>query len=420
MTRERKGSERYATLPARDLLPVQVSHLRARFELAPQSYLAEAVARMTNEAMEAWEKQHGIERVRPGEMLVTYQGKNVRLPLLDPGTISRLGELRVEAVKRQIEHLELERLQAENPAATVQDVWQLLDQGELARQRGAKGQGFLPEEPISADQLPQVPRRPEPADPPREVLTLLVSKLESDYGCKPAQAEGLVRTAAEIRAWCCPEVSELQPGQVVWLAHGTHRSRRTDPRLFVPVVLTLLTPEEMEHPPSSRAELKRLKMRQLERITAEAWRQDGVLTTVDLEWILHISPGLIRELLEAYQERFGVLLPTAGTVLDMGRTLTHKTIVVEMALQGLSTTEIARRIYHAPSSVDAYLRLFDRVLMLVYYRVPEKAMHRITGTSPALVKEHLELAKKHFPDPDAIKNYLVSRGIKVEELASGV
>ncbi|MEW6546781.1 MAG: hypothetical protein AB1446_07685 [Bacillota bacterium] len=102
MTRERKGSERYATLPARDLLPVRVSHLRARFELAPQSYLAEAVARMTNEAMEAWEKQHGIERVRPGEMLVAYQGKNARLPLLDPGTISRLGELRVEAVKRQI------------------------------------------------------------------------------------------------------------------------------------------------------------------------------------------------------------------------------------------------------------------------------------------------------------------------------
>lgn len=34
--------------------------------------------------------------------------------------------------------------------------------------------------------------------------------------------------------------------------------------------------------------------------------------------------------------------------------------------------------------------------------------------------EHLELAKKRFPDPDAITNYLASRGVKVEELASGV
>ena len=31
-------------------------------------------------------------------------------------------------------------------------------------------------------------------------------------------------------------------------------------------------------------------------------------------------------------------------------------------------------------------------------------------------KLELELAKKHFPDPDAIKNYLVSRAVKVEEL----
>ena len=33
----------------------------------------------------------------------------------------------------------------------------------------------------------------------------------------------------------------------------------------------------------------------------------------------------------------------AGTVLDMGRTFTHKALVVEMALEGLTTQEIARR-----------------------------------------------------------------------------
>ncbi|OIQ58999.1 hypothetical protein MTIN_25660 [Moorella thermoacetica] len=74
--------------------------------------------------------------------------------------------------------------------------------------------------------------------------------------------------------------------------------------------------------------------------------------------------------METYHERFGVLLPTAGTVLDMGRTLTHKALVVEMALEGLTTQEIARRTYHTQEAVDNYLRLFDRVLLLRYYRVP--------------------------------------------------
>jgi predicted transcriptional regulator of viral defense system len=64
--------------------------------------------------------------------------------------------------------------------------------------------------------------------------------------------------------------------------------------------------------------IKKLKLRRIERITAEAFRQNGVLTTVDLEWILGITPTLIRELLEEYHEHFGIILPTAGTVLDMG------------------------------------------------------------------------------------------------------
>lgn len=181
------------------------------------------------------------------------------------------------------------------------------------------------------------------------------------------------------------------------------------------MVLTLLTPEELEFPLASRVDLKRLKIRQIERLTAEAWRQDGVLTNLDLEWILGISPVLIRELLTAYQERFGILLPTAGTVLDMGRTLTHKTIVVELALSGMTTQEIGRRIYHTPEAVDNYLRLFDRVLLLWYYKLPVSVMQRVTGHSKALLEEHLALVEKHFPDEETLAAYLGKRGIKLEK-----
>jgi len=80
---------------------------------------------------------------------------------------------------------------------------------------------------------------------------------------------------------------------------------------------------------------------------------------------------------------------------DVGRTVTPKTC----------------RIYHARLP-HVYLRSFHHVLMFAYYPIPEKATHRITGTSPALVKGYVELAKKHFPNPDAIRNYLVSRGVK--------
>ena len=85
-----------------------------------------------------------------------------------------------------------------------------------------------------------------------------------------------------------------------------------------------------------------------------------------------------------------------------------------MSLDRLTTQEIARRIYHTPEAVDSYLRLFDRVLLLRYYRVPTSAMPRITGHTLGLLQEHLALAEKHFPTEAAMAEYLGSRGVTLE------
>jgi hypothetical protein len=92
-------------------------------------------------------------------------------------------------------------------------------------------------------------------------------------------------------------------------------------------------------------------------------------------------------------------------------TLTHKTIVVEMSLDGMSTQQIARRIFHTPEAVDNYLRLFDRVLLLRYFRMPPNLMRQVTGHSLALINEHLALAKKHFPTESDLADYLINRGV---------
>jgi len=410
----KKGERsRYATLLARDVLSVQSAHIRTKFELAPASMVAEKACCLTNEAIASWEDGRGIRRLRPGEVLFEKDGKTFVLPLLEREVLAKLGrEVSSKAIRRELEVVQYQRLKEVNPEASFEDLWRLIDQSQLTLRR--QGKDFLPESPLNAETLRPASLNLAKGEIPLEALKPAIEVLVEEWGLRPGQAEGMVGLASQIYAWCCPRIEVLQPGQVVWLAHGTRRSRRTDPRLFSPVVLTLITPEEMDSPLTSRADLKRLKTRQIERLTAEAWRQDGVLTTLDLEWLLGVSTSQIREILEAYHERFGILLPTAGTVLDMGRTLTHKTIVVEMALSGLTTVEIARRIYHTPEAVDQYLRTFDRVLMLRYYRVPFSAIVQVVGHSRSLVEEHLELAEKHFPDEDAIAAYLAKRGIELE------
>ncbi|MBC7083916.1 MAG: DUF1670 domain-containing protein [Firmicutes bacterium] len=39
----------------------------------------------------------------------------------------------------------------------------------------------------------------------------------------------------------------------------------------------------------TRTDVKALKMLKIERITAEAWQQDAVLTMLDLEWLLGVN-----------------------------------------------------------------------------------------------------------------------------------
>jgi len=415
----KRRSSRFSTLPDRDLVSVQRSYLRESFELAPKSHLAQAVASMTNEAMDEHERSENEVRLNPGQLLVSGGDAPLVLPLITGHWAQKLaGGLPYQAVRRHLEHLQLGRLRAADPEATVIDLWRLVGQSELARGRARSKEPFVPPEPLDSSRLEVTPRRLYDMAVPQAVMDSVVPRLKNDYGLRPSMAEAMVEKAAAIRRWLCPLASELRPGQVVWMVHNTQGPRRGEKR-WTPVVLTLLAPDEATQSLRTRDDLRRLKLTQIERITTEAWCQDGVLTSLDLEWLLGVSQTLLRQLLDAYHQEHGVLLPTAGTVLDMGSTLTHKTIVVELALQGMTTQEISRRIFHTPEAVDSYLRTFDRVLILLYFGLPETLMGRVTGHSPSLMKEHLRLAEKHFPTKEQLETYLGQRGVNLDKLASG-
>ena len=46
-----------------------------------------------------------------------------------------------------------------------------------------------------------------------------------------------------------------------------------------------------------------------------------MLTMLDLEWLLNLNGATSRQMLNNYQEHFGVILPAAYMVLDMGSAL---------------------------------------------------------------------------------------------------
>lgn len=412
-----RSANKFSTLATRDLITVQTAHLKTRFELAEQSFLGEKAVTIVNEAMDAYEKENNIVRVKPGEMVVEPNETVTLIPVLMPEWVARLDQdMCLSEVKRHHEHEQYTCIQEVDCEATYGDLWRFLGRDEAGRKRAPKDYEFMPLEPLDSNTVSPLSRQPEDlVNLPSEVAKKCINVLVDEYGCKRGQAEAMVKFITGIRAWICPELKDLQPGQAVWLAYGNKKFKKTDPRLFVPLILTILTPDEQNLTINHRGEFKSLKISQIERITTEAWKQGGVLTSSDTEWLLGISPNLVRELLEAYQEKFGVILPTAGTVLDMGPTLTHKKIVVEMSLEGMTTQQISQRVFHSPVSVDRYLRTFDKLLVMRYYKMPLSAIHRVLGHSPKLIEEHMKLADEHFPTEEALEEYLNSRGVALEK-----
>jgi len=411
-----KGTSKFSTLTARDLYPVQETHLKERFELAEKSILAQKAVQCVNSALDHYESKEGTTRVKPGQMIAEHRGQKVILPILEQNLIGRLGvDMNLAEVKRHHEYEQYLSLLETNPELTFGELWQCLGTGDHNRKRAPKDFDFLPEELFKCTTNLRARNPEDLSQVPTAVMKEALAVL-TEYGSKKGQAEAMTKVIAGIRAWCCPLINELEPGQMVWLAYSTKSKRRGSPRLLVPVVLTLVSLEEQRQEIKHIGDYRALKLGQLTRITTEAWHQDGVLTSSDLEWLLNASSTMVRSLLEAYQEHFGVILPTAGTVLDMGRSLTHKKIIVEMSLDGMTTQEIANQVYHSPVSVDAYLKTFDKLLVLRYYKMPQSAIMRVLGHGRKLIEEHLALAEKHFPTEEALVAYLEGRGVTLEKI----
>ena len=88
------------------------------------------------------------------------------------------------------------------------------------------------------------------------------------------------------------------------------------------------------------------------------------------------------------------MLPLRGVVYDIARSVTHKVKIIKMYTQNYSTKNIARATSHAPSSVDRYVRDFQRVKILRERGMMLSKIAYITSLSENLVNEYIEIVKE--------------------------
>lgn len=238
----------------------------------------------------------------------------------------------------------------------------------------------------------------------RNLPDLLVHKFLTEYGYDhgPVIARAIVDDILTVIERCYPE--RVSPKTVVWLAvRREKRGQRkglgvTD---LVPVKLLMITESEVklltDAPLRKNRQARRAFNRaRFARWCFEAYEQGGVLTQLDLSLLSGLSAHYISHALREYESETGEIVPTRGTVHDIGPSVTHKAEVIRRWLRNESPGQISRALNHSQASVDRYIADFQKVRTLAQ-KFPPADLPALTGLTAGVVQQHIALLRKYEP-----------------------
>ena len=187
----------------------------------------------------------------------------------------------------------------------------------------------------------------------------------------------------------------VRHGQVAWtgiaLEQRTHWRQRVEQMKLVPLVLDLVTPEDIDAIVEREPPRQRLLRRCL-RLCRQAHAQGGLLSNCDLAVLCGADDSRIAKLLSGYEREHEKLVPRRATLHDVGTGLTHKRLICWKRYgEGKTSEQVAKETYHSLEAVDRYLGQFDRVRHCLRQGLSEQEIAYVLSCSPALVAQYCSI-----------------------------
>jgi len=186
------------------------------------------------------------------------------------------------------------------------------------------------------------------------------------------------------------EIDSVEIGQVLWM--GVHKDDRPSygktarKTRMVPVSLTLLCKDDLEMRLEGYSQ-REVREKRIVRLHTEAYQQDALLSNADVAALLGVSPSTVSKQAREFMERENVIIPTRGTIHDLGMATTHKKVIIRLYLDGHLTPEISRITDHSEEAIDRYIRAFEKVRLLREKDVDY--IQKATGMSKWLIRSYL-------------------------------
>jgi len=221
---------------------------------------------------------------------------------------------------------------------------------------------------------------------------VFINSLRKEFELSPAESQGILDLAKTCLFGQVPQTV----GKIKYICASQHakHGKPLGEQDLVEVELTLDNGVDdlnvlRESGPKALRQLKEM------RISDEAWDQGGSLTQEDIARVLQVTSRTVRQDMRELQSD-GIFIHTRGTDHDIGRSLSHKSRIIELYLSGETYDSMMRKSRHSEFSIKRYVMSFGRLLLLVDHGLDDvKEMSRLLGQSERLTGEYLEIFERH-------------------------
>ena len=221
-------------------------------------------------------------------------------------------------------------------------------------------------------------------------------RIEHGMGCSPFISEAITKAVHEVYLPVLDSQINIKPGQMLFqcLSQRNGSTTRIAEAEQVMVILTI-DAGKVDQDVRKKEGVEGLRRFRICRLCSEAYSQGGLLTVEDLAYrLLNVGERtIVRDL--SLIRKDGENPPLRSTIKDMGRTVSHKAVLIKNWLKGDELSDLNRKYNHSFSAIESYINTFKRVVFLNNEGYSIERIAYIQKISDTLVSTYLDLWEQY-------------------------